>query len=704
MKRFWPFIALVMLAGCSAGSLVERNYYVLEYANHTEDANLVQAEPIDAVVVVNDTNVPATYNKSRIVIRHFGPRITYADNDNWALKLSDAVPRLVTMRFNRYGVFRQTSRNFSQETPPYEISTTVYNIELYQSDMLNQAHLKMEFTLNKVIDGSVVVQHSFDREENLLSLDMDTFVQKIDEMILQETDNFIRKVVYHFKGGEMPGAQPVLAQAGADTLLQEAEDEESAGNEMGLLLLPSLSFSENEPAYTIIDKYGLETSGRMGEPIPLLEGFYSVRFGSGDVKQQMEQNNIEIVAGYKRIVEPTWGCLIVDMTDESRDFADVSYEIFRLDNAESFGSEFPVDVSLGEQEKVWVLPPGYYKVTINNEPFNTYKDFTTVYVEEGKMQTLTIVVDLDEDGNPTNMIGAGILRESDANARQNAVKVSSAIHANATLNSDNTADKNNPATTVTVTTQFDTKVVWDDYPYHFTSKNLIELGSTKDEDTGFRITANDFSLKNTFIYYIIRSFGFYVRGNMSASLLEDHRYSSDAQNYRLIDSDGVVTEYPDDKNVKVSPYFLPMGFKEGVGVNWRVVNTPRVNLYARMGFGMQQDLNNGVYTYTETKMDSTGAEWLEYNEVDSDSKEGLEFSIESDFRLPLNIRLNSNIDALKPFGSNTNMSAEWENIFNLRLIKQLSIDYKLLITYDKDVVDYVVWNHSLFLRFSYFLY
>jgi len=704
MKRFWPFIALVMLAGCSAGSLVERNYYVLEYANHTEDANLVQAEPIDAVVVVNDTNVPATYNKSRIVIRHFGPRITYADNDNWALKLSDAVPRLVTMRFNRYGVFRQTSRNFSQETPPYEISTTVYNIELYQSDMLNQAHLKMEFTLNKVIDGSVVVQHSFDREENLLSLDMDTFVQKIDEMILQETDNFIRKVVYHFKGGEMPGAQPVLAQAVAATLLQEAEDEESAGNEMGLLLLPSLSFSENEPAYTIIDKYGLETSGRMGEPIPLLEGFYSVRFGSGDVKQQMEQNNIEIVAGYKRIVEPTWGCLIVDMTDESRDFADVSYEIFRLDNAESFGSEFPVDVSLGEQEKVWVLPPGYYKVTINNEPFNTYKDFTTVYVEEGKMQTLTIVVDLDEDGNPTNMIGAGILRESDANARQNAVKVSSAIHANATLNSDNTADKNNPATTVTVTTQFDTKVVWDDYPYHFTSKNLIELGSTKDEDTGFRITANDFSLKNTFIYYIIRSFGFYVRGNMSASLLEDHRYSSDAQNYRLIDSDGVVTEYPDDKNVKVSPYFLPMGFKEGVGVNWRVVNTPRVNLYARMGFGMQQDLNNGVYTYTETKMDSTGAEWLEYNEVDSDSKEGLEFSIESDFRLPLNIRLNSNIDALKPFGSNTNMSAEWENIFNLRLIKQLSIDYKLLITYDKDVVDYVVWNHSLFLRFSYFLY
>ncbi|MCD4828008.1 MAG: PqiC family protein [Candidatus Cloacimonetes bacterium] len=704
MKRLWPPLILtaLLLLGCSAGTVISRNYYVLEYGTHTEDPQLVQDEPIDAVVLVTNTSVPTTYDKSRIAMRHFGPRLTYSENDYWALKPSDAVPRLIAMRFNNYRIFRQTTRGFPQEPPPYEISTAIHNIELFKSDFLNQAHIKMDFSLVRVMDGEVLVQHSFDRDENLLSQDMDTFVQMIDEMILAETDMFIRKVLHHFKGTELPDLGG-LVTGSADSLAYDAAIEK-VGNEMGMLLLPSLSQSENEPPYTIIDKYGLQTTGRMGIPIPLLEGYYSIRFGSGDVNQQMEMENVEVIPGYRRIIEPTWSSLIVDVIDENRDFADVSYEIFRLDTAESYGSEFPADVALGEQENIWVLEPGHYKVTINSEPFNTYKDFTTVFVEEGKLQKLTIVVGTDDDGNPPTMIGAGVLRESELEARQRDLKISSAIHANANFNSDNSTDKNDPSTSITVTTQLDTRLTWDKYPYHFTSKNLMELGTTKDEDTDFRVTSDNFTLKNTFIYYIFHSFGFYVRGDVDANLLESRVYNADEKNYRLIDTDGGVHNHADTKKVLVAPYILPLGFKEGVGINWRVFNMARVNLYARVGFGLRQDINDSVYLKSRTFTDSLGIEWDEYHEVESYNQEGLEFSIESDFRLPFNMRLNSNIDALKPFDAGSSLSMEWENILNMRLIKQLSIDYKLLLTYNKDVVDYVVWNHSLFLRFTYFIY
>ena len=264
----------------------------------------------------------------------------------------------------------------------------------------------------------------------------------------------------------------------------------------------------------------------MGTAIPLLEGIYSIKYGSGKANQLIEQDNIKVVPRYKTIIEPNWGCLIVNIIDEKRNFAKVRYEVFNLENGESFGSEFPAEEEVGEQEKVWVLKPGIYKITVNSEPFNTYRDFTTVFVEKGKVQKLTIVMSTDEEDNPTNMVGAGVLEESFLESSLENLKLSSAIHGNVNINSNNEVDKDNPVTTITLNTQLDNYLIYDKDPLHYTMKNLIEVGTSKTTDTDFRLAADEFDLKNTLIYYFIKDVGFYSRFDMNSHFFPEKSYYS----------------------------------------------------------------------------------------------------------------------------------------------------------------------------------
>ncbi|MBC8416640.1 MAG: membrane integrity-associated transporter subunit PqiC, partial [Candidatus Cloacimonetes bacterium] len=382
----------IFLLGCSAGELISPNYYILEYYQHSEKEELRQETPLDLSVYVYDTKIPKIYNKNQIVIRHFGPRITYSNYDLWGVKLSKTIPDLISKRLNSYNIFKRTQREILDTRADFEIITNLNNIELVKSETVQLARLNIDFVFRKSERADILVKHSVNIEKTLLSEDMDTFVQVINDVLLKETDNFIRKIILYSAMDTEAVLPSIITREEVEPLIFEISEEEEISSGKGLLLLPAITRTDNEPSYTIIDKYGYEQSGQIGTAIPLLEGIYSIKYGSGLANQLMEQDNIKIVPRYKTIIEPDWGCLIVDIMDEKRNFAKVRYEVFDLEKGESFGSDFPAEEEVGEQEKIWVLKPGRYKVTVNNEPFNTYRDFTTVFVKKGKVQKLTIVM------------------------------------------------------------------------------------------------------------------------------------------------------------------------------------------------------------------------------------------------------------------------------------------------------------------------
>jgi ABC-type uncharacterized transport system auxiliary subunit len=704
-KIFWLLIAaVVILSGCTSSELLTKNYYILEYYDHNENPDLIQEIPLDLSVYVQDTKVSKTYNRNQIVIRHFGPRITYDSYNLWGVKLSKVIPGLIQKRMQRYRVFDQIHREFLDTRPDMEIATSVNNIELYVSENMQQARVNMTFILRNSGEEINLVQHNVNVEKKLLSYDYDTFVQTVNEIILAETDHFIHKILGSC--GVEGCVEEILTEVETKIVdTEEITQDELLSEGNGLLLLPALSRTDNEPYFFAKDQNGFVQSGKMGTPLALHQGEYSIRYGSGSSSQLMKQENVRIVPRYKTIIEPDWGCLIVEVMDQHRNYAKVRYEIFDLSTGESLGSEFPAEEEIGEQSTVWVLKPGLYKITVNNEPFNTYSNFTTVYVEKGEVKKLTVVMDTDDDENPTNMIGAGVLEESFLEASLEKIKFSSAIHGNVNVNSDNQNEKNTTSTSIILDAQLQNFLIYDKDPFHYSMKNLIEIGTSKETNEDFHLVTDDFDLKNTLIYYFIKDLGVYGRIDANSHFFNSYSYFADEFYCTKIDKDGNVLQDSSlvDK-VKVQSSFFPLILKEGFGVNYRILNNSKANLSIRAGFGMRQEINNDYYQLfnTNTTGDIT---YREYHELESETKTGTEVSLVGNFQLPLNISYSVNADFLFPFNDEKNYSMEWENVFNAKIFKYISLDYKLKLihTMPENSVDYIALNHTLFLRVTYFL-
>jgi hypothetical protein len=691
-----------------ARNIVPRNYFILEYYSHSEKDELKLEKPIEQSVYIEDTKVPRTYNRKQIVVRHFGPRITYSDNNLWGVKLSKIIPNLLKKRLDSYNMFKNTQRELFTSTPGYIIDSNINNIEMYISETLYQARLNIDFTYRKKDTENPLVVHSANIERVMLKQDFDTYAQTINEILLEEIDKFAAKInIYNAYGPQALIEQDNLPIE-IDPLLVEILDSEEDNSGKGLLLVPAITRTENEPYYKVYDKYGYERSAKIGEAFPLMEGTYSLEYGSGNQDQKMIRKNVKVHPRYKTIVEPDWGCLIVEIMDESRNFAKVIYEVFDLNDGESFGSEFPAEVELGEQEKVWVLKPGHYKITINNEPFNTYTDFTTVLIEEGSVQKLTIVMETDEEGNPTNMAGAGILEESFLAASLEPLKLSSAIHINGNLNSDNEINENDPEVIITMNSQLENYLIYDKDPLYYNMKSVIDLGISKTTDTDFRLASDEFDLKNTGIYYFVKDLGFYGRFDVNSHFFDEKQYSSEDFYYKKFDDNNIaIGDSVLSDEIKIKSSFFPIELKEGIGINYRILNLSRANLSFRAGFGIRQFFNDDVFVYnpSDTFIDADNIEHRRYYELASTNTTGTELSLVGSFQLPFNLVYASNADFYFPFEKNDEYTFEWENSFNLNLFKHISLDYKFNLEKlgEDSGIDYLVREHSLFLRVTYFL-
>lgn len=698
--KYFLLIIVLILSACSTREFIQTRYYILEYFDHSEEKDLIQSDPIPGTLLIHDANINQPYDRNNIVVRYFGPKITYSQDDIWGVKLKEIIPDLIATRMKRYQLFDNIQREYSMSHPDYEISLNVHNLEQFHSENINEAHFAMDLVLHDK-NGRELVQHVISRETRLANAEMDVFVQKTNTILLEETNLFIRKILARFKPQyQLPPQEKMIEKR------HFVRDSTIEGKRMGQLLLPSLTESGNEPPFKIINSEGkdLDVGAEMGESVPLPEGEYTIKFGSGRDDQMMSEK-VTVRPHHKTIVEPDWSCMLVDVIDENRNYIQVRYEIFDAKTGESYGTHFPVEKELGEQQKVWILKPGLYKITINNEPFNTYRNFTTVYLKKGQVEYISLVVELDENNTPTGLTGAGVLGEFTRTRTAGNWQTSNALHANLNMNVNNREAEDTPDNSIILTTQFENYIIYNKMPFYYRLRHLSEFGTTRDNDEAFRKSLDNIDVKNTFIYFLSNYLGLYGRFDANSHFFQGFYVADKEFNYLKQNTNGKIVESDiNQTRMLTTPYLYPLQMKEGVGVNFRLFNRPRIHLNLRSGFGLRQSFMDGVYELADASYTPAGEEtaYRLYQENKTIYNTGTEFSLVGNFNLPFNLSYRTNADLLVPFEGSSNINFDWENDFNLRLFKYISVYYRIDISSDPENFDKFYFDQSVFLRLSYF--
>ncbi len=677
-------IAVTLFAGCLSSPKQEKYYYTLRYNAAHELPELTQREPIDARVWIRSASISRTYKRKQIVVRHFGPRISYLENHLWANELEEKIPELISARLKAYELFSSIQQDFPYSRPEYELLPTITAIEFIQEEGSPKAALHMRLDLRS-LDGNSIVSTEIDREVPVYDDSLDSFVQVINETILEYSDLFARDVLAHFG----------RAEEGRGRLSERIEKETADG--YGQLLMPGLFEGRVQPLYSLIEQGGKERLGRFGTPLELKAGTYTVRYGSGGAKRKMQQK-VTIHDGYRNIVEPDYGGLRVEIITSAGRPVELPYEVFDDHTGNSYGTGFSNENSTEWEDRVWVLPVGRYKVTINNRPFGTTIDYASAYVEKGKGDILTITVEKENEGDRYRMVGGGVIKEPLYADRDERWILASSIAGNVagTFNSrDSFADYR---TGYTVNGFLQNRLRYRYGRIDYSMLNLVELGAVRTETGAFEATRDTVELDSTLIMDLLYRLGLYANANISSHFLDSYYRSDSSFDYEKRNEDGeLLSQGANEDSVRTATPFIPLLFEEGVGLNLSFVERPRLKASTRAGLGFRQSIYGNSYPIIDTTSDPVVIEQKE-----DEFTTGIETSLQLSTEFLRNLRYLSRFDAYAPFTDFENVSLEWYHELQLALVRNFSIDYRATFYQDTENENGFSINsdQAIYLRFS----
>ena len=461
---------------------------------------------------------------------------------------------------------------------------------------------------------------------------------------------------------------------------------------LGRLFLPAMTNSDFEPVYTVLKGDSMIKVQKMGKSVWLRPGEYIVAFGSGNI-EQMIKKPFTIHAQETKIIEPDWSGLTIRILNEVSDWLKEPYEIYRLPEREAFGIGYGADEQLGEKLQTWILKPGLYKIVKLGENVNTFVNFATVRLVPGELTQYTVVM----DSETRNYIGSGVLLFESETKRIKNWSVFSALYGSLTLNHANDVTSEEHETSMAFVAQLDYNIKYSTQQHYFMARGLIEEGwNMQPSDVSLRSYLDNVRLKNLYIFYFSPVLGAYGRLFINTNLFKTMRYYDDPTTLVLRERDGRDQVYSDIKQIKLSPPLSPIELKEGVGFNIQILKSLRANFNVRFGMGFRQNLSRRLYTQ-DADSDSI------FYRKSSTYLRGPEASFIGNYRIFKNMMITSEIDLLMPSGSSA-VVYDWENNINIRLTRNVSLDYTIRIQRDESIVPYVQSEQILLLRYSYSLF
>ncbi|MFW6211956.1 MAG: ABC-type transport auxiliary lipoprotein family protein [Spirochaetota bacterium] len=700
-------ILFATLLSCVSRPANPRFFYTLDYIPSTEEPELVQGQPYPVSVHILDSEISQAYTRPQIVQRGLGPEFTYLDNRLWGVELSETLAELIDRRVDAYNLFARTQREYAREESDYEIRSDLSAIEYVNYRGTEQALVRLDYTFWDVSEARAVVQHRGNVQQPIFGGDVALFVNEANTILLDELDEFLRKVVTFLETGEeqLRSTQPSEQAATAEREIADDSEDGEQGSEMGVLILPALSDNENQPFFTVLDDQGdVVASAQFGEPVSLEIGLYDVLLGSGPDEARMRIDQIEVVSRQQTVVEPTWAAMTVNIIEESREPVRLRYDLYEADTGESLGGR----ISRGEpfvlSQTVWILDPGEYKVIINNRPFNTLRDFVTLNLDAGQYEQLTIVVGGDDTENIVSMIGAGdvdidVLQEDDS-----PLSLSSALNASFSFTSTNESTPEDFELIYFLDSEIDTALAYELGSLRYELSNTLAMSFNAAGDEPLRVSSDDFRLSNTLLYSFTETYGLYARVDVDTTLVGEQVVPEDPIDYVKREDGEIVEQQQGAERVQLSPPFFPPTLEEGFGLNITALRTRRIDLQFRGGIGANQTINWETFAENGTT-DIGGTTYTVYEALETETDTGFEVSAFATFLLPLNTSISSNAELFVPFDGAADVSLQWENVVNVVLINNVSIYYRFLLQ-NAETLDgeaYFVQDHGLFVRLNYLI-
>jgi uncharacterized lipoprotein YmbA len=683
------FLLLSGLTGCVSSPPQEKYYYTMQYDPNSEQPGLIQSEPIDASVWIQPASISRTYKRNQIVMRHFGPRISYLENHLWANDLEEKVSELISARLQAYELFEIIRLDFPYSRPDYELIPTVTTIEFLQGEGSSTALLNIRFDL-RTMDGSSVVTTHIERRIPIYDSNLDSFVQVVNEAILAYTDQFAAEVSAHF--GRSAGSSGTAGLQ--ESQFKILEDQDTAD---GQLLLPGVFSDREQPLYQIIGKGREPQWGRFGTPAELEPGRYIIRYGSGNSQLKL-QKSVEIRPGYRTIVEPDYGGLQVEIITPDGRPVELAYQIFDAETGNSYGSDYSSDELRELGQNFWILPAGRYKVTLNNQPFTTNRDFAAAYVEQGKGNILTISAEKIEGNDRYQVVGGGVIKEPlYLDERQHWVLASS-IAGNVAGFLNNGDSFESYSAGFNFNSFLQNRLRYEYEHFDVSVHNLLELGASRSETGVFEVTRDSLELGSTLVMDVLLNFGLYLNLDMRSHILAAYYREADPFAYEKQDTaENVLQQESGVESVKLTGPFIPIDFQEGGGLNIKLVEEPWLESSLRFGIGLRQNLYGDAFKVVDENSDP-----IVFRQQEDVFSTGLEAALQFSTQSLNNLSYSSRFDAYAPFGDLDELELKWIHDLQLSLLRNVSIDYRATLYNARDPAgaDYIASDHGLYLRFS----
>ncbi len=190
-----------LLSGCMTKS-IQRQYFILDYNPVLRDSSLTLEKPLPYRVQVQTMKIPRTFDRVNIVVRYSSHRLDYYRYQLWAIRPQIIISDLIARHIQNYHIFESCQREFLDERPDFEIVGSIDAIEKFDNPNYTAAHLAMKLYLRTFDGYEAVLTHEFDRVEEMPVFSMELFAKKLSDIVQQETDKFIRKMIDYFKNQE----------------------------------------------------------------------------------------------------------------------------------------------------------------------------------------------------------------------------------------------------------------------------------------------------------------------------------------------------------------------------------------------------------------------------------------------------------------------------------------------------------------------
>lgn len=746
---FWGLAAWLMILGCFGSAVATKYYYLLTFPMPEKMAE----GKYNITLRVKDFGISSTFNRSQIVFRYSLNELEYYNYRLWTEKPNLMISDLVRRAIGESGLAARVTRKLEDRIPEYTLSGDVDAIEELDSDNLWYAHLAMHFYLQKATEETVVWKYSFDERREVRVKEPKIIVRTLSEILERETRKVITGLDAFLSGRTPESLQPAPTPLGiAATATPTAIPTESAPAEKkssdadsetqpnptpgalkvvggeavtgphdtpwldsdqilddttvipagkGAIFVPALGGKPAREPVVIVRRDGQKLlTGQMGTRIVLEPGEYSLRFGSGTL-EQLQSCRAQVVEQRITVIEPFWSSLDVRVVDEHFIPFRGSYELIAIPARTEYGIGFGADEERAEETKVWVLPPGMYKIVMAGGTYRDRINFSTVYLKPGELTTFTLV----QDKTSGAFLGAGVIEEEQGTQLLQKWKFRALLGGDLLfLNQTAAGTGDLEGWTVTGNVFLDSMANFRSDRHQMSLRFEIEEGYVKKPKEATETLNDRLYFHSIYTYFLRERFGPYVRGGVESALTRRYFYFENKAPHTVsVFEPGQDRGYQfeADERVLLGKAFSPVQFKEGFGGNITMFNTEYLDLDVRLGLGARQYLSRGLLTEV-SESDNEAV----FNRVDDYSIDGIEASVVGFGRITRYIGWSFEFDSLFPLDKPDDYVYTLRNVMSIRLVSFASLNYKLDLIRDPNVnPDHpTVVQHQFLIRFSYTLF